>query len=76
MHRYQLYGYDRSATLDDDATLNNTTRNDATHDDLAPPDDDDTPDVKRKRRLEGLALAVCFIPKSQTCNSYKLNSFQ
>jgi hypothetical protein len=70
-----MYGYDRSATLDDDATLNDTTRNDATHDDLAPPDDDDTPNVKRKRRLEGLALAVCFIPKSQTCNSYKLNSF-
>ena len=70
------YGYDRSATLDDDATLNDTTRNDTTHDDLAPPDDDDTPDVKRKRRLEGLALAVCFIPKSQTCNSYKLNSFR
>ena len=36
------------------------------------PDDDDTPDVKRKCRLEGLALAVCFIPKSQTCNSYKI----
>ena len=71
-----VYGYDRSATLDDDATLNDTTRNDATHDDLAPPDDDDTPDVKRKRRLEGLALTVCFIPKSQTCNSYKLNSFR
>ncbi len=51
-----MYGYDRSATLDDDATLNDTTRNDATHDDLAPPDDDDTPNVKRKRRLEGLAL--------------------
>jgi hypothetical protein len=32
-----VYGYDRSATLDDDATLNDTTRNDATHDDLAPP---------------------------------------
>ena len=40
------------------------------------PDDDDTPDVKRKRRLEGLALAVCFIPKSQTCNSYKINPFR
>ena len=71
-----VYGYDRSATLDDDATLNDTTRNDATHDDLAPPDDDDTPNVKRKRRLEGLALVVCLIPKSQTCNSYKLNSFR
>jgi hypothetical protein len=71
-----VYGYARSATLDDDATINDTTRNDATHDDLAPPDDDDTSNVKRKRRLEGLALAVCFIPKSQTCNSYKLNSFR
>ncbi len=40
------------------------------------PDDDDTSDVKRKRRLEGLALAVCFIPKSQTCNGYELNSFR
>ena len=40
------------------------------------PDDDDTPDVKRKRRLKGLALAVCFIPKSQTCNSYKINPFR
>ena len=35
--RYQLYGYDRSATLDDAATLNDTTRNDATHDDLPTP---------------------------------------
>ena len=33
----RLYGYDRSATLDDAATLNDTTRNDATHDDLATP---------------------------------------
>jgi hypothetical protein len=33
----QLYGYDRSATLDDAATLNDTTCNDATHDDLATP---------------------------------------
>ena len=40
------------------------------------PDDDDTPDVKRKRRQGGLALAVCFIPKSQTCNGYELNSFR
>ena len=40
------------------------------------PDDDDTPNVKRKRRLKGLALAVCFIPKSQTCNGYELNSFR
>ena len=32
-----LYGYDPSATLDDAATLNDTTRNDATHDDLATP---------------------------------------
>jgi hypothetical protein len=71
MYRYQLYGYDRSATLDDDATLNDTT-----HDDLAPPDDDDTPDVERKHRLEGLALAICFIPKSQTCNSYIINPFR
>ena len=35
--RYQLYGYDASATLNDAATLNDTTRNDATHDDLATP---------------------------------------
>jgi hypothetical protein len=40
------------------------------------PDDDDTPDVKRKHRLEDLALADCFIPKSQTCNSYKINPFR
>jgi hypothetical protein len=33
----RVYGYDRSATLDDAATLNDTTRNDATHDDLATP---------------------------------------
>ena len=33
----QLYGYDRSATLDDAATLNDTKCNDATHDDLATP---------------------------------------
>jgi hypothetical protein len=32
-----LYGYDRSATLDDAATLNDTTRNDVTHDDLPTP---------------------------------------
>jgi hypothetical protein len=37
-----LYGYDRSATLDDaatlnDTTLNDTTRKDATHDDLPTP---------------------------------------
>ena len=34
--RFPLYGYDPSATLNDAATLNDTTRNDATHDDLAP----------------------------------------
>ena len=34
---FQMYGYDPSATLDDAATLNDTTRNDATHDDLATP---------------------------------------
>ena len=34
---YTLYGYDRSATLDDAATLNDTTRNDATHDNLPTP---------------------------------------
>ena len=33
----RVYGYDPSATLDDAATLNDTTRNDATHDDLATP---------------------------------------
>ncbi len=37
-----VYGYDRSATLDDAATLNDTTlndktRNDATHDDFPTP---------------------------------------
>ena len=32
-----VYGYDSSATLDDAATLNDTTRNDATHDDLPTP---------------------------------------
>jgi hypothetical protein len=32
-----VYGYDPSATLDDAATLNDTTHNDATHDDLATP---------------------------------------
>ena len=37
MSRWILYGYDPSATLDDAATLNDTTRNDATHDDLATP---------------------------------------
>jgi hypothetical protein len=35
--RHWVYGYDHSATLDDAATLNDTTRNDATHDDLATP---------------------------------------
>jgi len=71
-----LYGYDPSATLNDAATLNDTTRNDATHDDLATPTTTTRPNVKLKRRLESFALAVCFIPKSQTCNSYKINPFR
>ncbi len=66
-----LYGYDRSATLDDAATLNDTTRNDATHDDLPTPTTTARPTLNVNADWS-LALAVCFIPKSQTCNSYKI----
>jgi hypothetical protein len=34
--RYQLCGYDRSATLDNTATLDDATRDNATHDDPLP----------------------------------------
>jgi hypothetical protein len=42
----QLYGYDR-ARFDDATTLNDTTRNDATHDTLPTPTTTHTPNVQR-----------------------------
>ena len=50
------------------ATLNDATRNDATHNALPTPPTTQRPYAQRERRLEGSALSVCFIPKSQTCN--------
>ncbi len=72
----RLYGYDRSATLGDAATLNDATRNDATHNALPTLPTTRRPNAQRERRQESLALAVCFIPKSQTCNSYETNPFR
>jgi hypothetical protein len=59
---------DTSATLSDAATLNDATCNNATHNALPTPPTTQRPYDQRERRLEGSALSVCFIPKSQTCN--------
>jgi hypothetical protein len=60
---------DTSPTLGYTVTLNDATRNDATHNALPTPPTTQRPNAQRERRLEDSQPGpVCFIPKSQTSN--------